>query len=416
MIDTNRPAGPLRIVHSESSCGWGGQEIRILTESQGLLRRGHDVRIVCPREAPICEAAGRRGIPVEALPIQRRNVRGLRAVRRWLKSNEFDVINTHSSTDSWLFAVAARFFGPEAAIVRTRHISVTVARDPFTRWLYTRGANMIVTTGERLRKALIDHNGFRGDRLLSVPTGIDTDHFVPGDKQHARRKLGLPADKTIVGVVATLRNGKGHGYLLDAIRRLGRDDVHVLIVGHGPMRPQIDDQIARLGLNDRVALPGNQEDVAPWLQAMDVFTLPSHANEGVPQSIMQAMSCGLPVVATPVGSIEEAVAHNQTGLIVPAEDSHALAEALKTLIDHQPLCRRFGSEGRRVAVARFGLNRMLDCMEELFQRVVADARDQRPRWQGRLVRPWKAGRGRQAAPGTRGGPGTRCPRTPASRP
>jgi len=327
------------------------------------------VRLLCPREAPIFEAARRRGVPVEAIPIQRRTVQGLAAVRRWLKGNRFDVINTHSSTDSWLFAVAAKILGPRAPIVRTRHISVTVARDPFTRWLYTRGADMIVTTGERMRQTFITHNHVPHDRLESIPTGIDTDHFAPGDCLAARRKLGLPADKKIVGVVATLRSGKGHAYLLDAIRELARDDVHLLIVGHGRMRSSIDEQIARLSLGDRITLPGNQEDVLPWLQAMDVFTLPSHASEGVPQSIMQAMSCGLPVVATPAGSIREAVAENETGLIVPAKDSHALAASLEVLLDNEPLCRRFGTEGRRVAVERFGIERMLDRMESLFRRV-----------------------------------------------
>jgi len=367
------PTGPLRIVHSESSCGWGGQEIRILTESQGFLRRGHQVRIVCPREAPIYEAAQQRGVPVEGLPIHRRNVRGLKAVRRWLKCNHFDVINTHSSTDSWLFAVAAKLFGSRAPIVRTRHISVTVSRDPFTRWLYTRGTDMVVTTGERIRQAMMKHNHFRQDRLLSVPTGIDTDHFAPGDKLGARRKLHLPLEKITIGVVATLRPGKGHPYLLDAIRQLARDDVQVLIVGHGPMRGPIDKQVAKLDLGDRVVLPGNQEDVVPWLQAMDIFTLPSHASEGVPQSIMQAMSCGLPVVATTAGSIKEAVTHNVTGLIVPAKDSRALAEALQTLIDHETLRRRFGREGRRVATERFGMDQMLDRMEDVFRRVAAAA-------------------------------------------
>ena len=367
------PAGPLRIVHSESSCGWGGQEIRILTESQGFLRRGHLVRIVCPREAPIYEAARRRGVPVEALPIERRRVRALRAVRGWLKTNDFDVINTHSSADSWLFAVAAKLFGPRAPIVRTRHISVTVSRDPLTRWLYTRGTDVVVTTGERIRQALIKHNHLRHDRLLSVPTGIDTGHFAPGDKLEARRKLHLPPERITIGVVATLRPGKGHPYLLDAIRQLARDDVQLLIVGQGRMRGPIEEQIARLNLADRVVLPGNQEDVVPWLQAMDVFAFPSHASEGVPQSIMQAMSCGLPVVATTAGAIDEAVTHDATGLIVPAMDSHALAEALRTLIDDEPLRRRFGQQSRRVALERFGMDRMLDRMEDVFRRLAAAA-------------------------------------------
>ncbi len=155
----------LRIVHSENSCGWGGQELRILGESRGLLDRGHDVRLLCPREAPIYDAAIERRIPVEALPIKKRTFKALLAVRRWLKANPVDVINTHSSTDSWLFSVAARTIGRRIPVVRTRHIGAPVHRDLATRWLYTRGASHVVTCGGRMRQALIQDN-----RFPSVPT------------------------------------------------------------------------------------------------------------------------------------------------------------------------------------------------------------------------------------------------------
>ena len=362
---------PLHIVHSESSCGWGGQEIRILTESEGLVRRGHDVRLVCAREAPIFDAARRRGLPVEALPIAKRDLRGLRAVRRWLKSNRVDVINTHSSTDSWLFAVASKVFGPRVPIVRTRHISAVLARDPFTRWVYTRAADAVVTTGENTRRAMLAHNRFPENRVLSVPTGIDTERFAPGNRKQSRQKLALPMDKLVVGIVATIRSWKGHRYLVDAVHALRRDDVHLLIVGDGPSRSAVEERIAELNLTGRVTLPGNQDDVVPWLQAMDVFALPSHANEGVPQSVLQAMACGLPVVSTTAGSIEEAVVDKQTGWIVPPLDPNALAAALGTLLDDETLRRRFGSEGRHRAVERFGIDRMLDRMESLFHQVVA---------------------------------------------
>lgn len=372
MITTNTQSGPLRIVHSESSCGWGGQEIRILTESEGLVRRGHDVRLVCPAEAPIYQDALRRGLAVDPLPIARRNMHGLKAVRRWLKSNSVDVINTHSSTDSWLFGVASKILGPKTPIVRTRHISADVARDPFTRWVYTSAANAIVTTGGRTQRNLIHHNRFPEDQVLSIPTGIDTDHFLPGDKEEVRRRLGLPADKTIVGIVATLRSWKGHKYLIDAFAGLQRDDVCLLIVGDGPAREPIENQIAELNLAEKVLLPGNQQDVVPWLQAMDVFSLPSYANEGVPQGVLQAMSCELPVVSTTAGSIQEAVVHNETGLIVAEKNAPELARAIANLIDDEATRRRLGAAGRRAAIERFGINRMLDRMESLFRQISAE--------------------------------------------
>ena len=93
----------MRSLHTEASCGWGGQEIRILSEAQGLIERGHDVRLVCPSEARIFEEASRFAVPVEALAIGRKRLPGVLALRAYLKRHEFDVINTHSSTDCLLY-------------------------------------------------------------------------------------------------------------------------------------------------------------------------------------------------------------------------------------------------------------------------------------------------------------------------
>ena len=119
----------MRIVHTESSLGWGGQEIRILSESQGLARRGHEVSLLCPREARIFDEAPRWGLQPTALPIGRKSLRGFSVLRDWLKKNPCDVISTHSSTDSWLSALALASLGGPVPMVRTRHISAPVSKN-----------------------------------------------------------------------------------------------------------------------------------------------------------------------------------------------------------------------------------------------------------------------------------------------
>ncbi len=111
----------------------------------------------------------------------------------------------------------------------------------------------------------------------------------------------------------------------------------------------------------------------PWLQALDLFALPSYGEEGVPQAIMQAMACGIPVVSTTVGAITEAVDDGSTGLIVPPRDAPALGAALARLRDDPALRARLGAAGRARAVRDFGLDRMLDRMEAVF-RAVAEKR------------------------------------------
>jgi glycosyltransferase involved in cell wall biosynthesis len=364
---------PLSIVHTENSCGWGGQEIRILTEARGFLDRGHRVTLVAPGEAPIADAGERQGVPVFRLDIRRKRPANFVALRRWLAERRahIDVLNTHSSTDSWLGAIACATMRGAPPIVRTRHVSTTIRNRPTTRWLYTRATAHIVTTGEALRTQLARDNGVPLERMTSIPTGIDLARVVPGDATAARARVGLPPRPTI-GIVATLRDWKGHDVLFEALarERAAWSAWNVVVVGDGPYRDRLDAQLAALDLADRVRFAGQQEDVVPWLQALDLFALPSWGEEGVPQAIMQAMACGIPVVSTTVGAIREAVLDGVTGIIVPPRDATALGAALARLRDDTSMRGRFASAGRERATRDFGLDRMLDRMETVFRAVL----------------------------------------------
>ena len=349
----------LAIVHTESSLGWGGQELRILAEAQGLARRGHELTLLCPPEARICNEAPAWGLRTVALPLGAKRPAGVLALRRWLREHRCDVLSTHSSTDSWLGALAT--VGKRIPIVRTRHISAPVPRNTLTRWLYGR-ATHIVTAGEALKRDLVERTGAPPERIDSVPTGADPERYRPGDKHAARAQLGLPGEATLIGIVATLRSWKGHRYLLDALPA----GASLVIVGDGPQRGALGTQAASFG--ERVRFTGNQRDVVPWLQALDIFALPSYANEGVPQALLQAMLAGLPCVTTNVGSISELAIDGVTALVVPPKDVRALRAALERLISDDTLRRRLGEAARQHCVQQFSYERMLDRMEAIYRR------------------------------------------------
>jgi|SRR5208282_4915182 len=363
---------PLSIVHTESSAGWGGQEIRILSEASGMLERGHRVRLVAPPETAIAIAAGRAGIPVIPLPIRKKGLHDYWSMRRWLGASraQVDIVNTHSSTDSWLAAIACSTMRAPPPIVRTRHVSTAINGGAATRWLYADATAHIVTTGEALRVQLTSRLRIPGDRVTSVPTGIDLARFVPGDKTAARQRLGL-RQLPALGCIATLRNWKGHDYLFEAIAldRKGWGGWTIVVVGDGPHRPKLEAHLAALGLGDLVQFVGQQDDVVPWFQAMDLVTLPSYGEEGVPQAIMQAMACGIPVVSTPVGAIAEAVEPERTGILVAPRSAEALSAGLARLRDDEPLRARLGAEARVRALRDFGMAPMLDRMEGIFRQV-----------------------------------------------
>ena len=371
-------SGPLRVAHTEASTGWGGQEIRILGEAAGMRARGHDVVLLAAAGARIAEEAPRYGVPVTVLPIGRKRPAGLAAMQRALAAGRYDVVNTHSSTDSWLAALACvllRTRGTAApALVRTRHVSVAVPQDAATRWLYRRATRFTVTTGEALRAQLIRDNGLDPARVASVPTGINPARFPALPKAASRATLGLPADAPLVGIVATLRSWKGHRHLIDALARMRHRDARLVVVGDGPQRAALDAQVAALGLGARVSFAGQQHDVAPWLRALDVVALPSYANEGVPQALLQAMFACVPVVTTDAGAIPEIARDGDTATVVPREDPAALAAALDALLDDPGRSAAQAARARAFVEHRYALDAMLDRMEAVFRRAAAEVR------------------------------------------
>lgn len=332
-----------------------------------MAGRGHAVTIAAPAQSRILPEARRRGLDAVELAIARKGVRGAMNLYRLLARHAVDVVNTHSSTDSWLAALACAALGKAPAIVRTRHISAPVSKDPATRWLYVSATRRIVTTGETLRRRLIEDNGFPAGRITSVPTGVDSRRFVPGDRAAARQALGLPASATLIGIVATLRSWKGHRYLVEAFAGLAQPDCMLIIVGDGPQRDALRAQIAATGLGDRVRMTGDQADVLPWLRALDIFALPSYANEGVPQALVQAMLCALPCVTTAVGSIAEAAIDEKTALMVAPQDAGALRQALARLVASPGLRQSLGQAARVHCETRFSVEQMLDRMEGVFR-------------------------------------------------
>ena len=372
-MTTNTSNRPLSILHTESSLGWGGQEIRILTEAKGFLERGHQVMLLTPPDAEIFPAAQKMGVPVTAAGIAKKRLGPLFALRSWLAKHgrEYDVINTHSSTDSWLAAVACATLGEMPAIVRSRHVSTPINQHFSTRWLYTKATAHIVTTGEALRQQLHRDNGYALENMTSVRTGIDLRYYRPLDKTAMRAKLGIDNQPTL-GVLATLRDWKGHRDLLDAMVLLREQfpDWRLIIIGDGPERERLTTRIAELGLQSVVRMVGNQDNVPEWLSALDLLTLPSYGAEGVPQGIMQGMACGLPVVSTKVGAINEAVQDGETGYRVKPRDPALLAAALGRLMADEALRARMGAASLRYAQNNFGIDVMLDRMQTVFARCV----------------------------------------------
>ena len=232
-----------------------------------MIERGHEVHLVADPSSRIAERAQHYGLVLTRLPIKSKSIGALLAMRRFIAGTGFDLINSHSSTDSWLAGIAAATIAGAPPVVRTRHISAPFQNNFLTRWIYGPACAAVVTTGEALRQDLINTLGTPAAKVVSIPTGIDTDVFHPADavqRAALRSKLGLPNARILLGIVATLRSWKGHADLIDALASLPADSSadgwHLVIIGDGPQRENLISQRERRGLQRRITMVGQQDE------------------------------------------------------------------------------------------------------------------------------------------------------------
>jgi glycosyltransferase involved in cell wall biosynthesis len=362
---------PLNIIHSEWSNGWGGQEIRILTECLGMAARGHQVALAgCPT-GKLRQAAEAQGLAFH--PLAMRGPWDLPAIIKMaglLKRQRAHILHTHSSVDAWVGGMAARLAG--VASLRTRHLSARVPGHPFN-FVY-RLPQAVVTTGEGIRDHLVNDYGLAPERVVSIPTGVDTGRYAPAPPDPAlAAELGLEPGEPVVAIVAILRSWKCHDLFLAMARRLldaGRR-LRFLIVGGGPKEQEIRGLVAKLGLEREVVMTGMRSDVERILPLCDVCVLASDKNEGVPQAVLQQMAAQRPVVAADAGDVGQVVINEVTGLLVEPGRAQALARGVERLLDDPDLAARLGRQGREMVLERYSLEAMLLATEDIYARVLA---------------------------------------------
>jgi len=253
---------PLSILHTEASLGWGGQERRILVEALAMRQRGHRLALACDPRGELYRRALLHRFPVTPLTFGgTHNLGAWMNLRRLLQAETPDILNTHSSLDSWVGSLAWRSLRNRPLLVRTRHLSTRVKINWPTRWLYQAPA-AIITTGQVTKELLMERLGVPAQRIFSIPTGVDLAEFVPQEKsRELLAQIKIPSDAFVFGSVAVLRSWKGHLYLLEAFQHLIADGVRafLLLVGEGPYRVVIEEKIAQLGLQPWVRLAGFRE-------------------------------------------------------------------------------------------------------------------------------------------------------------
>jgi glycosyltransferase involved in cell wall biosynthesis len=238
------------------------------------------------------------------------------------------------------------------------------------RWLKQRD-DLLIAECDASRRFLLKQLNYKPAKVITIRNGVDLAGWPASkiDRQKKRMELRLNAGDLLVGAVGRLDRQKGFATLIEAMARLKNTPLRCAILGDGPERTRLEALVRHHHLERSVWLLGEKGEIPSWLSAFDLYCLPS-LWEGLPNSLLEAMALGLPVVASGVDGVPEAVTSGKDGLLVPPAKPAALAVALKRLADEPALRASLGSAAKIAVSARFTLPRMIAEYERAYEDVV----------------------------------------------
>lgn len=354
----------LRILHTEAATTFGGQEHRICKEMLAMRERGHRLELVCQPGAALISRMESQGFRVHVIPMVGlwNSIIAAAQIARILKAGKIDVLNTHSRTDTMAAAIAGRL-ARTPLIVRTRHLAIP----PGSLISYTGLPHRVIAISEHVRNLLVSR-GVRPDKVATIMTAINLPEAVQSSS--LRKELGLSDDDIVIGSVGHMREKKGHAELIAAVIPLlrVRPQLHLIIAGRGePLLTRLKETIKAEGLDNRIHLLGQREDIVNVLCAFDIFALATQ-NEALGTSYIEAGALGLPLIGTNIGGVPEIIDHNKNGFLVEINDENQLREALRMLVDNRELRIKMGraAQNKIQNDIRFSANHMAELTEKWY--------------------------------------------------
>jgi len=332
-------------------------------------------------EGSLMESAREKGISVTIEPALVREINPLKDLLatwrlvRFMRRGRFTIVHTHSSKAGILGRWAAWTAGTPIIIHTVHGWGHNDRQRPIVKWLFINLERLSLRITDRLtapsplnvEKGLKDNIGHESDYVV-IREGIELDQFGHPEKtrEETRSALGIPLDTPLVGTVTRLSPQKAPADFIKAAGTILEHEpqTRFVVVGDGPMRQEVQTLAENIGLKNAMTFTGLRRDVPDLMAAFDIFVLCS-LWEGLPRVLPQAMATGLPIVATDIDGNSEAVKNGLNGILVPTNNSGAIAEAVLSLIQKKEMAKAMGAAGRE-HVAEFGDRRMVRQIEELY--------------------------------------------------
>jgi glycosyltransferase involved in cell wall biosynthesis len=313
---------------------------------------------------------------LELVPLAPRSEMDLTAawrLARVIKKLQPDVIHAHDAHGVAMASLAlslgaASAGNGEPPLIVSRRVDFHLRGNSFSRWKH-RQVDCFIAASEAIRQMLVA-DGVPDERTVTVHEGIDVEHVRAVPAVNVHETFFLPHNAPVVGNIAALVPHKGQRHLIEAahivVQRL--PDVRFVILGEGELREQLERLVRDYHLEKHVLLPGFRTDVLGCLKSFDLFVM-SSVTEGLGTSLLDAMACSRPIIATRAGGIPEVVEDGVTGVLVSPRDHKAMADAIVTLVEDRSRRAAMGDAGLDRVNARFTVERMVAGTAAVYARV-----------------------------------------------
>ncbi len=363
----------MRIIHLSTRMDYYGGEVCLVNLATGLAARGHEVTCLVRQGSALAARLPAETVEVVPLPLVDWFDPGtIRRVSTWLRRSRAEVLATHLPRDYFIGAVAGK--GLPVCNIATRHqlkpISLPILKRPF---LKNFGA--FIAVSEAVARGVRQARLVPTERVVTVPNGIAAPDG-PGSQIGLRARVGVSASAPVIGLVGKLCVEKGADFLLRAAGRVAREqpDLHVFLVGDGKQNENFREHLAAVaravGLGGRVHFFGFVPDAARYGAEFDVQVVASRA-EPFGLVTLEAMACGVPVVATATGGSPEIIRDGVEGFLVSPGDVETMANRLACLLGSAGLRREMGDRGRSRFRDRFTVERMVCDTEAVYAQALS---------------------------------------------
>jgi glycosyltransferase involved in cell wall biosynthesis len=367
----------MKILQSCGSRSWGGLEMQTLLITRELLRRGHEVSLLCVPRTTLLKEAYAAGVPsVGLLGKDKQAISTIKDLSKLLKGYSYDVVHTHLSHDLWWLVPAMRLSASHAKLFLTKHVASGIKKtDPLHRFLYGR-LQGIFAISNYIKESVVNTCPVPESEVHVVPPGISLDEFNPDlfDKNAIRKELGFSENSILVGMVGRMSPGKGHEEFIRAAQKIAMEselNIRFIVIGgasygENEYESQIKSLVSELKLDSAVQLTGFRKDVARMMSVLDILAFPSH-EESFGMTLTEAMAMRLPVVASGNAGVLDIVVDNESGVLVPPKNYQALADGIVKLARSPLLRRKFGENGRKRVEQRFSLQSVVGRLEGYYK-------------------------------------------------